>query len=103
MGINGSVGNYNAFRRADSVGGEIPYSSHTGLDKAVGHLLRMLHGHREDSDSGIQFPAPVFEFVDMTLIYSFSENKDLERALDRGKKYLEKYAGAREVESWIVE
>ena len=28
----------------------------------------------------------------LTLIYSFSENKDLERALDRGKKYLEKYA-----------
>ena len=39
----------------------------------------------------------------LTLIYSFSENKDLERALDRGKKYLEKYAGARETESWIVE
>lgn len=39
----------------------------------------------------------------LTLIYSFSENKDLERALDYGKKYLEKYADARETESWIAE
>lgn len=38
----------------------------------------------------------------LTLIYSFSESADLEAALDYGKKYLEKYAGAREVESWIV-
>lgn len=39
----------------------------------------------------------------LTLIYSFSENGDLERALDYGERYLEQYAGAREIESWIVE
>lgn len=38
----------------------------------------------------------------LTLIYSFSENADLEAALDYGKMYLEKYAEAREVEAWIV-
>ena len=39
----------------------------------------------------------------LTLIYSFSANKDLEKAMEYGKNYLEKYAGATEVESWIVE
>lgn len=39
----------------------------------------------------------------LTLIYSFSGNDDLEKALDYGKKYLEKYAGAQNVQSWIVE
>lgn len=39
----------------------------------------------------------------LTLIYSFSGNNDLEKAMEYGKKYLEKYAGAEEVESWIVE
>lgn len=39
----------------------------------------------------------------LTLVYSFSGNDDLEKALDYGKKYLEKYAGAQNVESWIVE
>ncbi len=38
----------------------------------------------------------------LTLIYSFSANKDLEKAMEYGKKYLEKYAGAQEIESWIV-
>lgn len=38
----------------------------------------------------------------LTLIYSFSENNDLEKTLDYGKKYLEKYAEARELEAWIV-
>ena len=39
----------------------------------------------------------------LTLIYSFSDNQDLEKALEYGKKYLEKYAGAVDIESWIVE
>ena len=39
----------------------------------------------------------------LTLIYSFSANKDLEKAMEYGKKYLEKYAGAMDLESWIVE
>ncbi len=39
----------------------------------------------------------------LTLIYSFSNNKDLEKALEYGKKYLEKYAGATDVECWIAE
>lgn len=39
----------------------------------------------------------------LTLIYSFSDNKDLEKAMEYGKKYLEKYAGATEVECWIAE
>lgn len=38
----------------------------------------------------------------LTLIYSFSENQELERALEKGKEYLSRYAGAKEIESWIV-
>ena len=38
----------------------------------------------------------------LTLIYSFSDNDDLEKALEYGKKYLEQYAQAKEVETWIV-
>lgn len=39
----------------------------------------------------------------LTLVYSFSSNDDLEKAMEYGKKYLEEYAGAQEIESWIVE
>lgn len=39
----------------------------------------------------------------LTLIYSFSDNGDLEKALEYGKKYLEKYAFAREIETWVAE
>lgn len=39
----------------------------------------------------------------LTLIYSFSDNSDLEKALEYGRKYMEKYAGATEMETWIVE
>ena len=39
----------------------------------------------------------------LTLIYSFSGNNDLEKALEYGRKYLEEYAGAQDLESWIVE
>ena len=39
----------------------------------------------------------------LTLIYSFSENKDLEKAMEYGKRYLEKYAGAKEIQCWIAE
>ena len=39
----------------------------------------------------------------ITLIYSFSDNQDLEKALDCGKKYVEQYAGELEIESWIIE
>ena len=38
----------------------------------------------------------------LTLIYSFSDNSDLEKALERGRTYLERYAGASDTESWIV-
>lgn len=38
----------------------------------------------------------------LTLIYSFSDNQDLEKALEYGKKYLEKYAGAQDIEMWIA-
>lgn len=38
----------------------------------------------------------------LTLIYSFSDNDDLEKVMERGKRYLEKYAFAREVETWVV-
>ena len=39
----------------------------------------------------------------LTLVYCFSENGDLKKVLEKGKEYLEKYAGAEEIESWIVE
>lgn len=38
----------------------------------------------------------------LTLIYSFSDNTDLEKAMEYGREYLEKYAGAHEIECWIV-
>lgn len=39
----------------------------------------------------------------LTLIYSFSDNKDLEKALEYGKEYMIKYAGAVDIEAWITE
>lgn len=39
----------------------------------------------------------------LTLIYSFSDNQDLEKALEYGKTYLETYTGASGIESWIAE
>lgn len=38
----------------------------------------------------------------LTLIYSFSGNHELEKAMEYGRAYLEKYAGAEEIESWIA-
>ena len=38
----------------------------------------------------------------LTLIYSFSRNEDLEK-LEYGKKYMEQYAKATDIEAWIVE
>ncbi len=38
----------------------------------------------------------------LTLIYSFSDNDDLEKAIEYGEEYLVKYAGAQEIISWIV-
>lgn len=38
----------------------------------------------------------------LTLIYSFSDNMDLEKAMEYGKDYLLKYSGAQEIECWIV-
>lgn len=38
----------------------------------------------------------------LTLIYSFSDNEDLEKALKYGKDYMEKYAGAKDIECRIV-
>lgn len=39
----------------------------------------------------------------LTLIYSFSDNQDLEKALEYGEKYLKQYAGAVEIQSWIAD
>lgn len=39
----------------------------------------------------------------LTLVYSFSDNKDLEQAMKYGRRYLEEYAGAEELQCWIVE
>lgn len=39
----------------------------------------------------------------LTLIYSFSDNQDLEKAMESGKKYLETYAKAEDIQGWIVE
>lgn len=39
----------------------------------------------------------------LTLIYSFSDNQDLEKALESGKRYLEQYAKVSGIQSWIVE
>lgn len=39
----------------------------------------------------------------LTLLYCFSPGDELEKALEYGKKYLEKYAGATDMESWIAE
>lgn len=39
----------------------------------------------------------------LTLIYSFSAGKELEKALEYGEKYLKDYAGAKDLEAWIAE
>ena len=39
----------------------------------------------------------------LMLIYSFSDNQDLEKATESGKKYLEAYAKAEDIQGWIVE
>ena len=39
----------------------------------------------------------------LMLIYSFSDNKDLEKALESGKEYIRTYTSAAEIEAWIVE
>lgn len=39
----------------------------------------------------------------LTLIYSFSDNHDLEKALESGRRYLEQYAKTSGIQSWIVE
>ncbi len=39
----------------------------------------------------------------LTLIYSFSDNQDLEKALESGRRYLEQYAKTSGLQSWIVE
>ena len=39
----------------------------------------------------------------LTLIYSFSDNQDLEKALESGRRYLEQYAKTFGIQSWIVE
>ena len=39
----------------------------------------------------------------LTLIYSFSDNQDLEKAMESGTKYLEAYAKAEDIQGWIVE
>ena len=39
----------------------------------------------------------------LTQIYSFSDNQDLEKALESGKRYLEQYAKTSGLQSWIVE
>ena len=39
----------------------------------------------------------------LTLIYSFSDNQDLEKALESGRRYLEQYAKTSGIQSWIVE
>lgn len=38
----------------------------------------------------------------LTILYSFSNNDDLEKALEYGEAYLRKYAEAADVECWIV-
>ncbi len=38
----------------------------------------------------------------LTLVYSFSENQDLDLVMEYGKAYLEKYAGAKDIRHWIV-
>lgn len=39
----------------------------------------------------------------LTLVYSFSDNKDLEKTMEYGRRYLEEYAGAKELRCWIAE
>lgn len=39
----------------------------------------------------------------LTLIYSFSDNDELEKAMQYAEKYLEQYAGAQEIKSWIAD
>ena len=39
----------------------------------------------------------------LTLIYCFSKDENLEKILNKSKEYLEKYAGAENIETFTVE
>lgn len=39
----------------------------------------------------------------LTLIYSFSDNRDLEKALEKGRRYFEQYAGAEVIQCRVAE
>lgn len=39
----------------------------------------------------------------LTVIYSFSAGSELEKAIELGNVFLEKYAGAKDIRTWIVE
>lgn len=106
-----SVGSYNAEKIGDELVFRVGYpeESYKGIGKNEISIeaLPVLADEEgaigsSTSDSERAMITEEAEKV-LTLIYSFSQNTDLEKALDKGKGYLEKYAGAKEIESWIVE
>lgn len=106
-----SVGSYNAEKIGDELVFRVGYpeESYKGIGKNEISIeaLPVLADEEgaigsSTSDSERAMITEEAEEV-LTLIYSFSQNTDLEKALDKGKGYLEKYAGAKEIESWIVE
>lgn len=106
-----SVGSYNAEKIGDELVFRVgfPEESYKGIGKNEISIeaLPVLADEEgaigsSTSDSERAMITEEAEEV-LTLIYSFSQNTDLEKALDKGKEYLEKYAGAKEIQSWIVE
>lgn len=106
-----SAGSYDAARIADSLIFRIGQEEETykGIGKEEIHIggLPVLADQEgaigsSTSDSERAMITEQTEEV-LTLIYSFSENEDLEEALGYGKRYLEEYAGAVDIDSWIVE
>lgn len=106
-----SVGSYDASRIDDElifrIGREGETYKGIGKDEIKIDALPVIADGRgpigsSTSDSERAMITPEASEV-LTLIYSFSDNSDLEKALEYGKRYMEKYAGAAEVEIWIVE
>ena len=106
-----SVGSYDAYKIADTLVFRVGREGETyeGIGKDAVNIANLpvladSEGAVGSSTSDSRRAMITEETTEvLTLIYSFSDNGDLEKALKYGKEYLERYAGAEETECWIAE
>ena len=106
-----SVGSYDAYKIADTLVFRVGREGETyeGIGKDAVNIANLpvladSKGAVGSSTSDSRRAMITEETTEvLTLIYSFSDNGDLEKALKYGKEYLERYAGAEETECWIAE